>query len=373
MLVDTLFYAALTPLLPHYADTLGLSKTGAGVLTAAFGIGTLVGSIPAGMLAARTGPKPVALVGLALLAATSLAFGFGHSIAILDAARFCQGFGGACTWTGALAWLVSRAPRERRGELIGAAVGAGIAGAFLGPIVGGAAAAFGTRPVFSAVAAVGLGIAVAAALAPAGRPDEPQTLAALLPHLRNRRLVGGMWLVALPSILFGVVSVLAPLRLHALGFGALGISAVFLLSAGVESVLSPVVGRLADRRGSAALVRVAALGSAAVTVLLPLVHERFGLGVVVVGAGLAYGVFWIPAMTGLIEGTESLGLDASFAFALMNLAWAAGQGAGSFGGGVLGGLAGDLAPYWLAAGLCVVTLAAAGLTRPASRAYPEAT
>ena len=151
------------------------------------------------------------------------------------------------------------------------------------------------------------------------------------------------------------------------------IGAVFLLSAGAESALSPVVGRLADRRGSAALVRVAALGSAGVTLLPPLVHERFALGAVVVGAGLAYGVFWIPAMTGLIEGTESLGLDASFAFALMNLAWAAGQGAGSFGGGALGGLAGDLAPYWLAAGLCLVTLAAAGLTRPASRAYPEAT
>src|SRR5438105_14351201 len=163
MLVATLFYAALTPLLPHYADTLGLSKTGAGVLTAAFGIGTLVGSIPAGMLAARTGPKPVALVGLALLAATSLAFGFGHSIAILDAARFCQGFGGACTWTGALAWLVSRAPRERRGELIGSALGAGIGGALIGPLVGGAAASFGTRLVFGAVAVVGAGIAVAVA------------------------------------------------------------------------------------------------------------------------------------------------------------------------------------------------------------------
>src|ERR671933_161239 len=312
MLVDTLFYAALTPLLPHYADTLGLSKTGAGVLTAAFGVG-------------------------------------------------------------ALAWLVSRAPRERRGELIGSALGAGIAGALLGPLVGGAAASFGTRPVFSAVAAVGVGIAVAAALAPAGRRDEPQTLAYLLPHLRNRRLVVGMWLVALPALLFGVVSVLGPLRLHALGFGALGISAVFLLSAGVESVLSPVVGRLADRRGSAALVRIAALGSAAVTLLLPLLHERFALGTVVVGAGLAYGVFWIPAMTGLIEGTESLGLDASFAFALMNLAWAAGQGAGSLGGGALGGLAGDLAPYWLDAGLCLVTLAAAGLPRPPSPPFPAAT
>ena len=28
--VDTLFFAALTPLLPHYADTLGLGKNGAG-------------------------------------------------------------------------------------------------------------------------------------------------------------------------------------------------------------------------------------------------------------------------------------------------------------------------------------------------------
>src|SRR5256885_7996249 len=149
MLVDTLFYAALTPLLPHYADTLGLSKTGAGVLTAAFGVGTLAGSIPAGMLAARTGPKPVVLLGLGLLAATSLAFGFGHSIAILDAARFCQGFGGACTWTGALAWLVSRAPRERRGELIGSALGAGIARPLLGPPVGGPAASLGPGPGFS--------------------------------------------------------------------------------------------------------------------------------------------------------------------------------------------------------------------------------
>jgi MFS family permease len=373
MLVDTLFYAALTPLLPHYADALGLSKTGAGVLTAAFGIGTLVGSIPAGMLAARTGPKPVVLLGLTLLSATSLAFGFAHSIAVLDAARFCQGFGGACTWTGALAWLVSKAPRERRGELIGSALAAGIAGALLGPIVGGAAASFGTGRVFSVVAAAGAAIGVAAALAPAGRPEEPQTLADLLPHLRERRLAAGMWLVTLPAILFGVLSVLGPLRLHALGFGALGISAVFLLSAGAESALSPVVGRLADRRGSITLVRVAALGSAAVTLLAPLVYERFALGAVVVLAGIAFGVFWIPAMTGLIEGTESLGLDSSFAFALMNLAWAAGQGVGSLGGGALGGLAGDLAPYWGAAALCALTLLAAGLTRPASRPYPEAT
>src|SRR5205085_6531314 len=119
MLVDTMFFSALTPLLPHYADTLGLSKAGAGVLTAAFGVGTLAGSVPSGLLAVRLGVKPTVLLGLGLLVATSLVFGFARSVVVLDVARFCQGFGGACTWTGSLAWLVSRAPRERRGELIG--------------------------------------------------------------------------------------------------------------------------------------------------------------------------------------------------------------------------------------------------------------
>jgi predicted MFS family arabinose efflux permease len=110
-----------------------------------------------------------------------------------------------------------------------------------------------------------------------------------------------------------------------------------------------------------------------VTLVPPLLDDRYALSAVVVLAGLAYGVFWIPAMTSLLEGAESIGLDASFAFALMNLAWAAGQGIGSFGGGALGSLAGDGAAYWGAAALCLLTLAAVGLTRPASRAYPEAT
>ena len=373
MLVDTMFFSALTPLLPHYADTLGLSKAGAGVLTAAFGVGTLAGSVPSGLLAVRLGVKPTVLLGLGLLVATSLVFGFARSVVVLDVARFCQGFGGACTWTGSLAWLVSRAPRERRGELIGSALAAGIGGALIGPAVGGAAASFGTRPVFGGVAALGAAIAVAAALAPAGKPEDPQTLAHLAAHFRHPRLLTGMWLVALPAILFGILSVLAPLRLHALGVGALGISVAYLLSAGAESAVSPVVGRLADRHGSRSLVRVAALASAAVTLVPPLLDDRYALGAIVVLAGLAYGVFWIPAMTSLLEGAESLGLDASFAFALTNLAWAAGQGVGSLGGGALGSVAGDLVPYWAAAALCLVTVRAAGLTRAGSRAYPEAT
>ena len=41
VLVDTMFYAAITPLLPSYSEDLGLSKSAAGVLTAAYPAGTL--------------------------------------------------------------------------------------------------------------------------------------------------------------------------------------------------------------------------------------------------------------------------------------------------------------------------------------------
>src|ERR671934_163063 len=73
--VDTMFFAALTPLLPHYADRFDLSKAGAGVLQAAYPAGVLVGSLPSGIAAARLGVKATVLMGLGLLAATTVAFG----------------------------------------------------------------------------------------------------------------------------------------------------------------------------------------------------------------------------------------------------------------------------------------------------------
>lgn len=107
VLVDMTFYAAIAPLLPQYQQDLGLSKSAAGGLTAAYAAGTLIASLPAGRLAGWVGGKPTLLLGLGLLAVSSLAFGFGTGLPVLDGARFAQGVGGACTWAGGFAWLVA--------------------------------------------------------------------------------------------------------------------------------------------------------------------------------------------------------------------------------------------------------------------------
>src|SRR6201989_3202749 len=113
--VDTLLYAALTPLLPHFVHELHLSKAGAGVLVAAYAAGALVGGLPGGAAAARLGARRAVLVGLVLMGLSSLAFAFAHGFWPLCAARFLQGVGSGFTWAGAFAWLLAATPRERRG------------------------------------------------------------------------------------------------------------------------------------------------------------------------------------------------------------------------------------------------------------------
>ena len=59
-----MFFTAVAPLLPHYEETLGLSKFQAGVLVGAYGAGCFAGAIPGGLFASRVGVKPTMIVGL---------------------------------------------------------------------------------------------------------------------------------------------------------------------------------------------------------------------------------------------------------------------------------------------------------------------
>src|SRR4051794_40728620 len=123
--LDTLFFSAIAPLLPRYADDFGLTKAAAGVLAGAYPAGTLVAAIPAVLVAMRIGVKGALLLGLGLLAVSSVAFGLGDSIVVLDVSRFVQGAAGALCWSGSLAWLIGSAPVDRRGGRVGTPPGVG--------------------------------------------------------------------------------------------------------------------------------------------------------------------------------------------------------------------------------------------------------
>jgi MFS family permease len=353
--VDTVFFSALTPLLPHYTAAAGMSKAAAGILIAAYPAGTLIGSLPSGALVARFGDRSVAVLGLVLMGVSTLAFGWTDSAGLLDAARFVQGVGGACTWTASLSWLATAAPESRRGELLGTALGAAVVGALFGPVVGAVANAVGTGAAFSAAAVADVFLIVVAFTVPSPRPQRPQPLRAALPALRDRQVVMGCWLMALAGIAFGMVDVLAPLRLAKLGVSGTLIAATFLCSALVESGLSPLAGRLSDRLGAARPLMVSlAVGTVGAIVIPQLTAGPWLVGVLIAGLP-CYGTLYAPASALVASGAEGIGLNQGIAFAVSNLAWAAGQSVASSAGGALAQATSDLVPYALLAVACAGT------------------
>lgn len=355
--VDAMLFTALTPLVPGYADEFDLSKVGAGLLIAAFGAGALLGGIPGGIVAARFSPKHAVVGGLVLLAIASFAFALAGGPVALGLARFLQGVASTVTWAGALAWVASAWPKERRGEALGYAFGTAVAGAIVGPMFGGAADAIGIRASFVTLGAVAIVLAASAVVARTTH-GERLTTEGLARAFRDRRFIGGLWLNTLPALLFGMLVVLAPLALYDAGWSKLLIASVFLAAGVAEVILNPYLGRVTDRHGRLLPVRIALAGSVAVAIALAVSSEPALIALLIGAAAITFGALYTPSMSLTSHRADSAGLSQGLAFGIMNSSWAVGALVGPALGGGLAESRGDAAPYLAGAGLCALTLAA---------------
>ena len=356
VLVDTIFYAALYPLVPYFEEEFGLSKSAVGILSGAYGAGVLVGSVPGGYLASRSGVKITALVGLILMSVTSVMFALVDTTWLLVAVRFAGGFGSALSWVAAFTWLVDRAPEERRAEMIGVMVSAAVVGALLGPVLGSVAATVGLLPAFAVVAIVGGVIAVWAALeqAPVSSGD-----ISLLPALRTVRqplLLTSLWFIGLSPLLFSALAVLVPLELNGLGWGAAAVGTVFLVSAIFEAFIHPLLGRWSDRSGYRPPIFVGLLTSIGILLLLTWVGNPWLIGLLVVLAGGAFNATLVPGTALFSRDTEKAGMERAVTFAITNFAWATGYAVGAPLGGFLADLRGDALSYLTLTVVCLSTI-----------------
>ena len=306
--VDTMFFAALTPLLPHYSDELGLSKAHAGLLAGAYPAGCFVGAIPGGLAAARLGVKPAALIGLSVLIADDDRL---RPRAQRVAARrrpLRAGHLELVHVDGGPLLARRAAPAERRGELIGSAFAAAIGGALFGPVLGGIASLVGTgRGLRRRGRARRRDRGVRGADAGARDRGERQPLSDAVPGLprpprARRRLVRRAARAAVrdaracsgrcgcPS------SASAPSR-SAPRSGS---------SPALEAIVSPVAGR--DLRPARARRRRSAPRCSPPRRPAPCSRGPTGklvLAVVIVAAALSFGIFWTPAMSMLADAAEA--------------------------------------------------------------------
>ena len=355
---ETIFFTALAPLLPHYEESFDISKSGAGILTAAYAAGAFIGAVPAGLLTLRWGVRTAVLLGLVLLAVGSLAFGFANSVSTLNGARCIQGIGSSMAWTGALTWLVTVAPRSRRGEVLGIALGAAVGGSLAGPAVGAIAVRIGTEATFSFIGCLGLFLIGLACSTPPPRPVADR-LRSMIQALQNGAAAAGAYLLLFSALLLGAWSVLAPLQLDDLGWSAGEIAGLFLASSAITMLFTPRLGKWSDRHGRVPLILAALVLSSLVSLGLAVTARPLTFALFIVAAGVAFSSTWVPGTALLSDGTERAGIGLAIGFVLFNLAWTPGFLAGAAAGGWLASATSNSVAYFSLAAVCVTTLVGA--------------
>jgi MFS family permease len=364
-------------MLPYYQAHLTVSGAALGVLSGAYAAGTLVGSLPAGWLAARWGPARITTVGLALLSSASLVFTFGDGLVVLVAARFAQGLGGACSWIGALTWVISIVPEDRRGRAIGTVMGFGFAGALLGPVVGTLAREFGLVWPFGGIAVIGFVLIWTVRRLPAPQ-GENASIQRSLKQGFNAVLGRGMFrqgaaVMFVAAFIEGALNLVVPIRLDQLGSSAVVLGAAFLIAGALQAGGQRAVGGIVDARGPRRPVLISFLTG---SVLVTAVGVIDNLPVVVITSVIvivAFGVSYTPATALLYRGVGDIGADPAFGAAIVNLTWAGGQAVGAIAAGVVSDTSANGVAFFViaAVGFAAAALVALRVGRTAGHGAPS--
>lgn len=349
--VEVTFFAVLTPLLPDFRSDFNLGEGGAGVLAGSFAAGTLIMAMPAGWIAARFGPRRTVIAGLVGIGIFSPLFGFADQLWLLDGSRFLQGAAGALMWCGAISWVISGAPLGRRGQMMGMVIASAVIGELLGAPLGAVAHQIGTEIVFGMVFFAAAGLIALAMTVPSAAEVDGQPIRSALAAVRRSNVPRTAFVLAGPSMAFGLLVVVAPLRMDDLGATPFLIAGAFACGSVIEAVVGPLVGGFSDRAGRTfpSLIGLGALAFAILVIgvfsVLPVLFAA------VMAASFGAGLAFTPASTLVTDAATASGLNQGYASGVSNVAWGGGQMLGAVGGGVLAGVAGYLLPTLLVAAI----------------------
>jgi MFS family permease len=291
---------AIMPLVALSARDLGAGVGTAAFIVALIGVGTLLGDLPAGALAARIGEQR-ALVAACLLDAVALTGAFlAPSLIALALAILTTGLAGSVFNLARLAYLTEVIPVAIRARALSTLGGTFRIGLFIGPLV---AAAIVSRWSIGSAYAFAAGMSLAAAVLTAFLPDVTKDrrrvhVDAGLPHrsvvsvlAEHRRvlLTLGTGVLALSAARSTRQSIV-PLWGDAQGLDAATISLIYAVSAAVDIALFYPGGAIMDRFGRVFVAAPAMIVLGLGFVILPLTGTPTTIALVAALMGLGNGI-----------------------------------------------------------------------------------
>lgn len=339
---DMLVYGLAVPILPAIASHQGAGPAAIGLLFASYAVALILATPLVGIWVDRAGPRMPMLVGLFGLAAATLLFASARAFPLLILARALQGMAAAVSWTAGLALIAATHPPETRGRAMGVALSSIGVGTLLGPLVGGFLfERWGARAPFLLAAALagGDGIARWVFVRDTPSPGRRGARVGLLRHPRAPLVVA---LTALGAGLLAFFEPILPLHLA----GALGatpgvVGLLFGLAVLAGALSAPLAGVFTDKAPWVAIAGMGVCLGAAAAALMGLLATLWGVGLALALVAVAGNLILAPTLSLIAEIAEAESPPAyGAAYALYNLAYAAGLATGPLLGGVASGALG---------------------------------
>ena len=394
-------FGALLPVMPLYFRQHGVEVALLGVLIAAWPAARLVAEPLFGALADRVPRVPLMVAGLMVAASAVGAMAIWTAPAAFVLLRALSGLGTAMYDPAARGYLTDAAPESRRGEVFGLYNAAQNGGILLGPALGGLGTAlvggyffvlaFGAVTTFVAAVAVALrvrevrGPRVAQASGssslsygefpadpgPSAGPGSSPGTTTPPASLRNRFILTAILVNLAGFFGGGLYETIWALFVTDRGGGVELIGATFAVFGLVTIVLSPLAGRIVDRRGPFAFV----VGGLLIMILAMFTYPWIGepLLYVPLVAMEAVGFSFLGPATFLVIARGTPAGRSSTAQGVLGAAGTIGTIAAAIGSGILA--AHDLStPFFVGAavllGLLALTLAAGGRPLRSMRPAP---
>ena len=270
------------PLLPIFIGRRGGSSALVGAVFAAGLLSNAAVRYPAGWLADHFGTRIVMVVAMAGYAALFLAYLLPLPVIALVAVRFVQGAAAGAYWPAANGLIGDVTSPRDRARAFGWMQSTNMAGALVGPAVGGFIALFDLDLIMVISAVVCLLAALALASLPGARaaqvPEPPLPTAQMA-----RALVPLLLLGAGVSYMIGTFDTMWPLYVTYRGGTTFAVGLSFTVFAAPAVLFSALSTRLSDLFGARRVIVVSLVSTAAFSILYPFVTSvpwLIGLGAV---------------------------------------------------------------------------------------------
>jgi ACDE family multidrug resistance protein len=306
--VSALGYGVVSPVLPAFARTFGVSLGSVTFAITMFSVMRLCCAPPSGLLVQRFGERPVYLAGLLIGSVSTAACAFVQNYWELLVCRAIGGIGSTMFFISALGLMIRISPVDARGRVAGLFASSFLIGLVAGPLMGSLTAGFGLRAPFLIYGAVTMLTAVVVSYSlrrstlhmPGEENHAEVTVRTALRHRAYRSALVSNF--ATGWSVFGLRMAVVPLFISdVLGRGPRMIGLTLALFAvGNVAVVLPS-GYLSDRIGRRLLLIGGLLASGVATIALGASSSLTIFLVVACVAGAASGVFASPQQAAIAD------------------------------------------------------------------------